>query len=141
MTENKTRAHAGDVTVFLEGIEDPVRRSDCWRLTGMMQRITGSPPVMWGDSIVGFGTYHYRYASGREGDWFLAGFSPRKQNLTVYVMGYLDQYRDILNELGKHKHGKGCLYINKLEDIDLGVLERLLSYSIRQLNRSKPSRI
>jgi hypothetical protein len=98
-----------------------------------MEKLSGSKPKLWGDSIVGFGDYHYKYASGREGDWFQVGFSPRKQNLTIYVMGYLEHYTDILEGLGKYKHGKGCLYINKLEDIDMDVLENLISSSIKQL--------
>ena len=88
---------------------------------------------MWGDSIVGFGEYRYKYASGREGDWFLTGFSPRKQALTLYIMGYLEFFTDILGGLGKFKHGKGCLYIKNLEDIDLDVLRSLISTSIQRL--------
>lgn len=139
MVENKTKPSSGDVMAFLDKIADPVRRSDCMRLKELMQRLTGAPPLMWGDSIVGFGTYRYRYASGREGEWFLTGFSPRKQNLTLYISCALDQYKEILSNLGKHKHGKGCLYLNKLEDIDLKVLEELISSSIDGVNHSKPS--
>ncbi|TFH19807.1 MAG: DUF1801 domain-containing protein [Bacteroidia bacterium] len=98
-----------------------------------MEEQSGSKPKMWGDSMVGFGDYRYKYASGREGDWFLVGFSPRKQNLTLYIMGYLEFYTDILRGLGKFKHGKGCLYIKKLEDIDLDVLKTLISTSIKRL--------
>jgi hypothetical protein len=99
----------------------------------MMEKLTGSKPKMWGESIVGFGDYRYKYASGREGDWFLAGFSPRKQNLTIYIMGYLEFYTELLEGLGKFKHGKGCLYIKKLDDIDLNVLESLITTSIERL--------
>ena len=134
MAENKTRPTGGNVQAFLDNIEDPLRRSDCIKMAEIMEEITGAKPVMWGDSIVGFGNFHYQYASGREGDWFLAGFSPRKQSLTVYIMGYFDLYQKQLEGLGKYKHGKGCLYINKLEDIDLEVLQTLIITSIKRLN-------
>ena len=133
MAENKTKPNAKSVPEFLEQIEDPKRRSDCLTIAALMEKLSGSKPVMWGDSIVGFGDYHYEYASGRKGDWFQVGFSPRKQNLTVYVMGYLEFYSDLLEGLGKYKHGKGCLYIKKLEDIDMDVLENLITTSIKRL--------
>jgi hypothetical protein len=133
MAENKTKATTKSVPEFLDQINDPRRKEDCKTIAALMERLSGSKPKMWGDSIVGFGDYHYKYASGREGDWFQVGFSPRKQNLTIYVMGYLEFYSDILEGLGKYKHGKGCLYINKLEDVDMRVLERLLSFSIKRL--------
>ncbi len=133
MAENKTKATTKSVPEFLEQIEDPKRRADCITIAAMMGRLTGSKPKMWGESIVGFGDYHYKYASGREGDWFLAGFSPRKQNLTIYIMGYLEFYTELLEGLGKFKHGKGCLYIKKLEDINLKVLESLITSSIEQI--------
>ena len=133
MAENKTKATAKSVPDFLNSIEDPGRKQDCLTISALMEELTGSKPKMWGESIVGFGDYRYKYASGREGDWFLAGFSPRKQNLTVYIMGYLEFYTDILEGLGKFKHGKGCLYIKKLEDIDLDVLKSLISTSIERL--------
>lgn len=132
MAQNKTRPNAGDVMTLLESITDPIKKKDSLLLLRMMEEITGEPPVMWGDSIVGFGTYHYTYASGREGEWFLVGFSPRKQNLTIYLKGYLDQYQDLLQKLGKHKHGKGCLYIGKLEEIDDNVLRSLVSQSAKK---------
>jgi len=103
------------------------------RIAALMERITGSKPKMWGDSIVGFGDYRYKYASGREGDWFLAGFSPRKQNLSIYIMGYLEFYEEELEGLGKFKQGKACLYINKLEDIDMKKLETLIIKSVESL--------
>lgn len=133
MAENKTKPTAKSVPEFLEHIEDPKRKADSINLASMMERITGSQPKMWGGSIVGFGNYRYKYASGREGDWFLAGFSPRKQNLTIYIMGYLEFYTDLLESLGKFKHGKGCLYIKRLEDIDIKVLETLITTSIDRL--------
>ena len=133
MAENKTKPTAKSVPDFLDSMDDPVRKKDCQTIAAMMEELTGSKPKMWGDSIVGFGDYRYKYASGREGDWFLVGFSPRKQNLTLYIMGYLEFYTDILKGLGKFKHGKGCLYIKKLEDIDLDVLKTLISTSIKRL--------
>ena len=133
MAENKTKATTKSVPEFLEAIEDPLRRTDCEKIASLMERLSGSKPKMWGESIVGFGEYRYKYASGREGDWFLVGFSPRKQNLTVYIMGYLEYYPDHLERLGKFKHGKGCLYIRNLEDIDMKVLEDLISSSIQRL--------
>ena len=136
MAENKTKATAKSVPEFLKQIEDPQRRSDCMSIAALMERITGSKPKMWGDSIVGFGDYHYKYASGREGDWFLAGFSPRKQNLSIYIMGYLEFYTELLEDLGKYKNGKGCLYIKKLEDIDVKVLENLIIKSVERLKSS-----
>jgi len=136
MAENKTQPTAKSVPEFLEQIEDPKRRDDCIAVAGLMEKLSGSKPKMWGDSIVGFGDYQYKYASGREGDWFLTGFSPRKQNLTLYIMGYLEYYPDHLEKLGKFKHGKGCLYIKKLEDIDMGVLESLITTSVEHLKET-----
>lgn len=133
MAENKTQANAKSVPEFLEQIEDTTRKADCMTIAALMEKLSGSKPVMWGDSIVGFGDYRYKYASGREGDWFLVGFSPRKQNLTLYIMGYLEYYPDHLARLGKFKHGKGCLYIKRLEDIDMDVLEDLIVSSIERL--------
>jgi uncharacterized protein YdhG (YjbR/CyaY superfamily) len=103
-----------------------------------MRKATGAEPKMWGTSIVGFGKYHYVYESGREGDWFLAGFSPRKQSLTLYLMGGLSRFAELLSKIGKHKTGKGCLYINKLQDVDLPTLRRLVEASVknaRKMNR------
>jgi len=136
MAENKTKPTTKSVPEFLEQIEDPKRKADCKTISALMERLSSSKPKMWGDAIVGFGDYRYKYASGREGDWFLAGFSPRKQNLTVYIMGYLEYYPDHLERLGKFKHGKGCLYITNLEDIDMKVLEDLISSSIQPLKAS-----
>jgi len=133
MAENKTKPNNLSVEAFLDKIKDPVKKADSKTLATLMEELTGSKPKMWGESIVGFGDYRYKYASGREGDWFLAGFSPRKQNLTIYIMGYLEFYTDILENLGKHKHGKGCLYIKRLEDIDKEVLRTLIRTSIERL--------
>ena len=136
MAENKTKPTTKSVPEFLEQIEDPKRKADCLTIAALMEKLSGSKPKMWGDSIVGFGDYHYKYASGREGDWFLVGFSPRKQNLTLYIMGYLEFYTDVLEGLGKFKHGKGCLYIKNLEDIDMDVLETLIVTSIKRLKKT-----
>ena len=136
MAENKTKATAKSVPEFLDQIADPLKRADCLNIADLMEELTGAKPRMWGDSIVGFGDYRYKYASGREGDWFLVGFSPRKQNLTIYIMGYLEYYPDLLENLGKFKNGKGCLYINKLEDINMHVLRSLIETSIKRLKES-----
>ena len=136
MAENKTKPTTKSVPDFLNSVEDPVRREDCRTMAAIMEELTGSKPKMWGDSIVGFGEHRYKYASGREGDWFLTGFSPRKQALTLNIMGYLEFYTELLEGLGKFKHGKGCLYIKKLEDIDLDVLRSLISTSIKRLKEA-----
>ena len=131
MKENKTQKTNDNVALFLSSIEDEQKQKDCYSLLEMMQEITQAPPHMWGTSIVGFGEYHYRYKSGREGDWFLTGFAPRKQALTLYLM--CDLSHDGLNfdGLGKHKKGKGCLYIKRLSDIDRDLLKRIIKDSIK----------
>ena len=101
-----------------------------------MRQVTGEEPEMWGDSIVGFGSYHYKYASGREGDWFLVGFSPRKQNLTLYIMSGFDEYDQLLVKLGKHSTGKSCLYIKQIEDVDLDVLKKLVQKSVDYMRKA-----
>jgi hypothetical protein len=118
---------------FLEKVPDLQKREDCLRLVELMQAATGAAPKMWGDSIVGFGTYHYKSVSGREGDWLRLGFSPRKQNLTLYLMSGFKGLEGLLGKLGKHKLGKGCLYINRLKDVDEGVLKKLLSQADSKL--------
>ena len=130
MAELKTRLTRASVEKFLEGIKDEKKRQDCYQLLKIMKKATKAEPKMWGTSIIGFGDYHYVYASGREGDWFITGFSPRVQNLTLYTMGGFD--RDVLKRLGKHKTGKGCLYINKLEDVDTKVLDELITKSVKK---------
>ena len=109
MSELKTKPNKQSVSEFINSIEDPVKKQDSKSLLKLMKEITGSKPVMWGSSIIGFGSYHYKYASGREGDWFVAGFSPRKQSLTLYIMGGIKD-PELFEKLGKHKTGKGCLY-------------------------------
>ena len=103
-----------------------------------MQEVTGDAGHMWGDSIIGFGSYHYKYASGREGDWFLVGFSPRKQNLTLYIMSGFDAYDGLLSKLGKHKTGKSWLYVNKLEDVDMDTLRELVDQSVQHMIETNP---
>jgi hypothetical protein len=129
MVENKTKATDESVEGFLNGVENEKRRQDCFAVLNLMKEVTGIEPRMWGDTMVGFGSYHYKYDSGREGDMMLVGFSPRKQNLTLYLMGGFDRYEALLNQLGKFKTGKGCLYLNKLEDVDLPTLRELVRQS------------
>lgn len=130
MAENKTKPTDKNVEVFLNSIENEKRRKDSFTVLNLMKEVTDMEPRMWGDTMVGFGTYHYKYESGREGDMMLTGFSPRKQNLTLYIMGGFDQYEALLNKLGKYKTGKSCLYVNKLEDVDLTTLRELVRQSV-----------
>lgn len=130
MTELKTQKNDASVEDFLNAVPDEKKRRDCFAVLELMGDITGERPAMWGTSIVGFGSYHYKYASGHEGDWFLTGFSPRVQNLTLYIMSGFDNYEALLADLGKYKTGKSCLYINKLEDIDLRTLRKLIRQSV-----------
>jgi hypothetical protein len=132
MSELKTRQNEGNVEDFLNSIEDERKRKDAFILLEIMKTITGEEPKMWGPSIVGFGSYHYKYDSGREGDWFRTGFSPRKQNLSLYIMDGVEKYQDLLARLGKHKIGKSCLYVNKLADVDLEVLREMIRQSMRE---------
>ena len=135
MAELKTKKNGADVEAFLDGIENGKRREDCRAVVELMAEVTGEPPAMWGDSIIGFGSYHYRYASGREGDWPVAGFSPRKQNLVIYIMPGFSDYGDLLGKLGKYRTGKSCLYVNKLDDVDLELLEQLVRESVKEMKR------
>jgi hypothetical protein len=137
MGELKTQKNDGDVYAFLDTVENERKREDSFAILDMMCEVTGSEPVMWGSSIVGFGEYHYTYTSGRAAEWFLVGFSPRKQSLTLYIMSGFDEYESLLSELGKHKTGKSCLYINKLGDVDQGVLRRMIKASVEQLRASQ----
>lgn len=133
MAELKTQPNDKSVEAYLNAIPDEAKRKDCFTLLEMMQQVTGAPPVMWGEAIVGFGNYHYCYETGREGDWFLVGFSPRKQNLTLYFMSGFDQYESLLARLGKHSIGKSCLYVKRLSDIDLPTLQELVRLSTEQM--------
>ena len=127
-----TRPTDASVERFLAGIPDEQLREDSRRLCAMMQEITGEPPTMWGASIIGFGTYHYRYASGHEGDSALAGFAPRRKHLAIYLVGEFEsRHRSVLARLGPHKSGKGCLYISRLDDVDRDALRELIDRSVR----------
>lgn len=130
MADAKTIPTGESVDDYIAAIDDEGVRADCGTLIEIMGRATGAEPRMWGPSIVGFGTYHYKYASGREGDWPLTGFAPRKRNLTLYIMAGFDRYGDLMRKLGKHKTGKSCLYVNRLSDIDLDVLDELVRASV-----------
>lgn len=134
MAELKTKVTKVSVDKFLQGIKDEKKREDCYQILKIMKKATKAEPKMWGPSIIGFGDHHYVYESGREGDWFIAGFSPRIQSLTLYMMGGFDQ--ELLKKLGKYKTGKGCLYINKLEDVDTKVLSKLITTSVRKAKAS-----
>jgi hypothetical protein len=127
MAELKTKQTDRSVEEFLQGIADPQRQKDCRSVVALMKKATKSDPKIWGAGIVGFGNYRYKYESGREGDWFFLGFSSRKAALTLYLCSGLEPHKELLARLGKHKTGKGCLYINKLEDVDLAVLNSLFS--------------
>lgn len=136
MAELKTKLNDQNVEEFLKGISDEKKRQDCFTLLQLMRQVTQAEPKMWGSSIVGFGNYHYKYASGREGDWFLTGFSPRKQNLTLYIMAGFEQYEELLKRLGKHTTGKSCLYIKRIEDIDLPALKTLIEQSVKHMTET-----
>ena len=133
MAELKTKPHDGDVHAFLASVPDERRRGDAIAVCSLMEEITGEPPTMWGTSIVGFGRYRYRYASGREGEWFVVGFSPRKQNLTLYIMDGFGGYQELLGRLGKHSTGKACLYLKRLDDADPEVLRSLIAQSVEHV--------
>lgn len=135
MSDNKTKPTNSSVSAFLGAIEGDERRKDCQMLAAMMTKITGKPAVMWGPSIVGFDTYHYKYESGREGDMAVTGFSPRKGDISVYLTAGSAEQADLLARLGRHKMGKSCLYIRKLSDVDLTVLEQLISGSVAEIKR------
>ncbi len=136
MAELKTKRNDQSVAGFLKSITDDQKRRDCFTLLEIMKQVTKTQAKMWGSSIVGFGSYHYRYESGREGDWFLTGFSPRKQSLTLYIMAGFEQYDELLTKLGKHTTGKSCLYVKRLEDIDLPTLKNLIRQSVRHMTKA-----
>jgi hypothetical protein len=131
MAELKTQKNQASVEKFLKAVTDETRRADSFALLDIMREVTGEEPAMWGTSIVGFGSYHYKYESGREGDWFLTGFSPRKQNLTLYIMSGFEGYEEMLERLGKHTTGKACLYVKKLDDVHLPTLKKMIKQSVR----------
>jgi Domain of unknown function (DU1801) len=135
MAELKTKQNDQSVEAFLNGIADEKMRQDCQTVLNLMKEVTRAEPKMWGASIVGFGNYRYKMGSGREGDWFLTGFSPRKQNLTLYIMAGFAQYDEIMKTLGKYKTGKSCLYIKKIDDIDLSALKELVAQSVAYMTK------
>ncbi|MBC7878283.1 MAG: DUF1801 domain-containing protein [Anaerolineales bacterium] len=134
-TELKTKKNEASVEGFLDSVEDEQARKDCYEILKMMKQVTKEEPKMWGATIVGFGSYHYKGKSGREGDWMLTGFSPRKQNLTLYLMGGFDLYKDLLKKLGKYKTSVGCLYIKKLDDVDKKVLKELVTENVKTMKK------
>lgn len=134
--EPKTKKIEASVDDFLNAVPSEQIRADCFEIVKIMRQATQSEPKMWGTNIVGFGSYHYKYASGREGDWMLTGFSPRKQNLTLYIMAGFDRYDELLKKLGKFSTGKSCLYIKRLADVDKKVLKKLVSESVKVMRKA-----
>lgn len=135
MAENKTKPTGASVESYFSAIEDDTRRKDCRALAKLMTQATKQQPKMWGTSIVGFGSYHYKYPSGREGDSCLTGFSSRKTDISIYLTGSFPRHDELLAKLGKHKMGKACLYVRKLSAVDLKVLEKLIVGSVAEINR------
>jgi len=133
MTKNKTTQNASPVEDFINAVDNEQKRKDSWDMIALMKKITGSEPRMWGSSLVGFGSYHYKYESGREGDFFITGFSPRKAAFTVYIMPGFSEYADLMEQLGPYKTGKSCLYIKNLDIVDLGILEQIISKSVEDM--------
>ena len=140
MAELKTQKNEASVEGFLNSVENDRKRADSYKILEMMKEVTGEEPVMYGSSIIGFGSYHYQYATGRDGEWFLVGFSPRKQNLTLYIMSGFDKCENLLSDLGKYKTGKSCLYVNKLDDVDEQVLRELVEQSVDHMKSRNPSK-
>jgi hypothetical protein len=140
VAELKTKETSESVSEFLDKIPDEGRRADCYAVADLMQSVTKEKPRMWGSSIVGFGRYHYKGKSGREGDWMITGFSPRKGDLTLYIMGGFDKVPELMAKLGKFKTAKSCLYLKKLADVDRAVLRKLVAWSVKQMaaTRIKP---
>lgn len=137
MAEPKTKPTTASVEEFLDSIGEEQRRKDCFRVLEIMKAATKTEPAMWGRSIVGFGRYQYKYESGTKGECFLVGFSPRKQDLTLYIMAGLERYDALLKRLGKHKTGRACLYIKRLSDVDLSTLKQLIKQSLADLATMK----
>lgn len=135
--ELKTKPNKLSVEKFLKSIDDKKRREDSLVILDIMKKISKDEPKMWGTSIVGFGDYHYKSKSGREGDWFITGFSPRKASLSLYIMSGFNEYEELLSKLGKFKTGVSCLYINKLEDINMSILKKLITLSVKKMKSNK----
>jgi len=133
VAENKTQATGASVAAFINSIDDKQQRADARKVAAMMRKATGKRAKMWGPSIVGYGAYHYKYASGREGDFLMTGFSPRKQALTVYVIPGFEHFETLMKKLGKYKTGKSCLYIKRLSDVDEKILEQLINRSVKYM--------
>ena len=136
MAQLKTQPNNKSVTDFLDGVEDDNKREDSFVILELMKEVTGSEPIMWGDSIIGFGNYRYKYASGKPAEWFLVGFSPRVQNLTLYIMSGFEEYDQLLDKLGQHSTGKSCLYVKRLENVDLDILKELIEKSVAQMKET-----
>jgi len=137
MAELKTKVNNASVEKFLNGVKDEQVRADCLRIMEMMKKASKSEPKMWGTSIVGFGEVHLKYESGRELDWFPIGFSPRKQNLTLYFTGGLEPHKDLIENLGTHTTGKGCLYLKRLADVDLKTLQKIIANTVKTQSKKK----
>ena len=137
-TENKTQPTPVEVSSYIASIENEEQRTDCKQLLELMQEVTGLSPQMWGKDIVGLGQYHYKGKSGREGEWFKTGFAPRKNNLSLYFIGGFDKHDKILDKLGKHKLGKGCLYVKNLESVNKEALKELISANLKEMNNQYP---
>jgi hypothetical protein len=133
MAEPKTKPTNESVKDFLNKISDEARRADCFAVAKIMEEISGEKPKMWGPSIVGFGSYHYKYASGREGDWPMMGFSPRKKDLTLYIMMGFEKHANLMGKLGKHTNSKSCLYIKRLSDVHIPTLKKLMKIGLKDL--------
>lgn len=133
MAELKTKSNDASVDDFLNAIKDEQVRADCFTIVEIMQKVTKAKARMWGSSIVGFGAYHYKYASGREADWMLTAFSPRKQNITLYIYPGFDGYDELMAQLGKHSCGKACIYIKRLSDVHLPTLKKLINASVKNM--------
>lgn len=135
MAELKTKPTGASVTTFIKAVDDPRKRADAREVMALMRDVTGKRPRMWGASIVGYGSYHYRYKSGQEGDWPVTGFSPRKQYLTVYIMPGFSRYTVLMKKLGKYKTSKSCLYLRRLDDVDRSILRRLVARSVADMKK------
>lgn len=140
MAKNKTTETQNSVIDFINTVEDLTKRNDSFELVKLMQEQTGYEPKMWGPAIIGFGSYHYKYASGHEGDAPLVGFSPRKDAISLYLCSSFESKEELLSKFGKHKAGKGCIYIKKIADIDIEILKKMISYSVENLNKLYPSK-
>ncbi|WP_127557395.1 DUF1801 domain-containing protein [Saccharospirillum alexandrii] len=137
---NKTQPTSTSIAEFIESLDDERRQAECNQLIDLMREESGEEPVLWGPAIIGFGQYHYRYDSGREGDFMQVGFSPRKQNLSIYIIPGFEPYQTVLERLGKHKLGKSCLYIKRLEDVDTSALRELVRQSLIDMKERYPEK-